>query len=381
MKLKNIILAVLVPFIMAIILVNSVSSKQGIKIPVAVVDEDKTEFSRFIIDGVSKNEALKVILTSRKTAEEMAAYNRIEAGFIISKGFEKRIKNEELTGLIKMIKNPRSISAEMIGESFASSTAKLICASIASNKVVEEYSKLLEVRPEGRDKLWNEAWKHTEEQWNQPEPIMKVDVIKINSRMHQKAGTDSEQARILIGVTAAFLMFFLLMGAWWISEEERNGTMNRIKVSIVSPAMIIAGNMLFLFLAGIIQTLLYLILFRFILDISIPITVTLFASLACYIFVISSIVFLLSAYFTPMQLGVFIPAFSLFTALAGGCFWDVTIFNKTIQYISLFTPQGWFMKIFDSPQFSMIINLFFLLIGSLLLWISNLSLKKKQNIL
>jgi len=378
---KNISLAILVPVIMAIILLNSVSSKQGIKIPIAVVDEDKTEFSKFLIDGVKANRALNVSVTNTKTAEEMVAYNRIEAAFIIPKGFEERVKKEEFADSIKLIKNPRSISAEMIAEGFASSAAKLICASSASDKVVAEYAKFLTLNMEQRNNLWNEAWKHTADQWNQTEPIMKVDIIKINSNMPQQLGINSKDSRIVLGVIAAFLMFFLLMGAWWMSEEERNGTIYRIRVSTVSPSVIIIGNMLFLCIIGIIQSLLYLTLFKYILDISVPITISLIASFTGYIFLISSIVFLLSAYFTPLQLGIFVPAFSLFSALVGGCFWDITIFDKTIERISLFTPQGLFLKIFDSPELLTAINTFFILIGSLLLWFSYFRLKTKERIL
>jgi len=366
---------------MAIILMNSVLSQDGSRIPIAVVDEDNTKFSKFIVDRIKENMALKVNIINQKTAEEMVSSNRLEAAFIISRGLEKKIKQGEYSDLIKMIKNPRSISTEMIAEGIASSAVKLFCASMASNKVVAEYSKLSEITSEEKNKLWNEAWKQTEQQWNQPEPIMKIDVFRVNANTAKNIGSNINGSRIILGVISAFLMFFLLMGAWWLSEEERNGTIFRIKVSTVSPLAIIAGNMLFLYIVGIIQSLLYLMFFRFILNIEVPVTFDLFVSLTAYIFLISAIVFILSAYFTPIQLGIIVPILSLFTALAGGCFWDITIFDSVIQKITLFTPQGLFLKIFDSPEQSITINLFFLLAGTILLLISYIRLKTKERIL
>ena len=374
-------LAILVPAIMATILMNSVFSQEGSRIPIAVVDEDNTAFSKFVVDRIKENMALKVNIINQKTAEEMVSSNRLEVAFIISRGFEKKIKQGEYSDLIKMIKNPKSISAEMIGEGIASSAVKLFCASMASNKVVAEYSKLSKITFEEKNKLWNETWKQIEQQWNQPEPIMKIDISRVNANTTKNIGSNIDGSRIILGVISAFLMFFLLMGAWWLSEEERNGTIFRIKVSTISPLAIIAGNMLFLYVVGIIQSLLYLLFFRLILNISIPVTFDLFVSLTSYIFLISAIVFILSAYFTPIQLGIIIPIISLFTALAGGCFWDITMFDSVIQKISLLTPQGLLLKIFDSPEQAIAINLFFLLAGTILLWISYIRLKTKERIL
>lgn len=372
---------IIIPVITAFILVNSVYSQDGIKIPVAVVDEDNTNFSKFLADGITANKALKVSITNKKSAEQLVSANTLEAAFVIPKGFEEKLKHEEFNGLITMIKNPRSISAEMIGEGIASSAIKLLCASIASNKVVSEYSKLTGLSDKEKEALWLEAWKHTEEQWNQPEPLMKVDISKINASNARNRAVDSKDSRIILGVISAFLVFFLLQGSWWLSEEERNGTIYRIKLSKVSSWDLIAGNVLFLLLAGISTAAIYLLIFNGIFGIRIDLTFNLFIALVSYIFFISSIVFIFSSFLSPVQLGIFIPVFSLFTALAGGCFWDISLLDKSIGLISLFTPQGWFLKMLDSPDASFIINLLFIFVGIAMIIVSYFRISTYKRVL
>lgn len=381
MRLKTIILSIIVPVITAVILVNSVYSKEGLRIPVAVVDEDGTSFSKFLVSGIAKNSALNVKLTNKESAEKMVSSNSLEAAFIIPKGFENRIKNEEFTGLITIIKNPRSISAEMIGESIASSAVKLFCASIASNKVVLEYSQLSQLSEQEKEKIWLEAWEHTKSQWEQPEPLMKIDITKINPISQKNKHQTPKESRIIFGIIAAFLVFFLFQEAWWLSDEERNGTIQRIKLSKVSPLSLIAGNILFMIILGIINALIYLLIFNKVFGININLSLDLLISLVCYIFFISSMVFIFSLFFSENQLGFFIPAFSLFTAIAGGCFWDTSMLDEKIKLISLYTPQGWFLRILEMPSISMTINLFFISIGIVLIAFSYFRISFKNHVL
>lgn len=381
MRFKTIILAILIPVITAVILVNSVYSREGMRIPIAVVDEDHTGFSKFLIDGITKNNALEVKLTDRESAEKMVSSNSLETAFIILQGFEKRIKNEEFKGLITMVKNPGSISAELIGESIASSAVKLFCASAASNKVVFEYSMISKLSEEEKEKIWFEAWEHTKDQWNQPEPLMKVDIVKINTINKKDKLQMPRGSRIVIGIISAFLVFFLLQGAWWLSDDERNGTICRIKISRASSFDLIAGNILFLFFIGLMSAVIYMLIFNTVFGININFTVYLLISISCYIFFISSMVFIFSSLFSAVQLGFFIPAFSLFTAFAGGCFWDTSMLDNSIKLISLFTPQGWFLRIIDEPGTFMTINMLFVIAGIVFIIFSYLRITNRQHTL
>lgn len=337
------------PILVTLILFNSVYSPNGFRpIPVAIVDQDKSDFSRVIIERLKKEKSIKLLETTKDDAEKKVASNMLEAAFVIMPGFKEKIKTENASEVIKVIKNPASISSEMIGETIAGTTMRLLCSAAASNIVVKEYQSLSYDLGKSSQEVWDKAWKHTDNQWNQPEPLMKVELIDINGNTEDGSAHFVQNYRILWGVMAAFLMFFLSVGAWWMADEKRNGTLARMLCSTVSPMTIVMGNMIFLFLVGIFQAVVMMAVIKFIFGIDqiplLPVSVV----IASYILFLASFVITVSLYMSPIQLNFFIPVFSLFTAIIGGSFWNIDILSDKITNLSLITPQGWAIKALNS---------------------------------
>lgn len=334
------------PFILGLILMNSVYLPDRFTlIPVGVVDQDKSDYSKLVVERLKQNKALKIVETTGQNAEKLVAGNILEVAFVIPTGFKQRIINEEASGLIKVYKNPGSIAAEMVGETVASCTVRLLCGAAASNIVVQEYSRMGYLTHRGSKEVWNEAWAYTDKQWSQPEPLMRVDVIDVNGNT-QKIDQQKQDYRVLWGVLVALLMFFLLIGAWWMADERQNGTAVRLLCSEVPALSLIFGNIISLCIIGVIQTGATMLFFVFVPGgKSLPLFAA-FLALLPYILFISSLALLVSVYLKPIQLNFFIPVFSLFTAVIGGCFWNSMITDR-ISGLSLLTPQGWVLKALD----------------------------------
>lgn len=339
------------PILIYIILLNSIYPHNGIKqIPIGIVDEDETDFSKMVIEHLKKNKGIKVIETDIKDAEKQVSVNMMEAAFIITPGFKENILKENPKGIIKVIKNPASISAEMIGENVASATIYLLCGAAASNFIVEEYKKLgySFIKP---DEVWREAWKSIENQWNSPEPLMKVEILDIGNNPKFFNPVFNENLRILWGVLTAFIMFFLLYGSWWLIDEKRSGTILRLFTAPISPLAVIMGNIIFLFLLGILQVVLVIVIFGFLLGVERLPVLEILLVFSIYILLVNSIAMLASTIFSSIQLNFFIPVFSIITAVISGCFWNIDILYKEMSKISLFTPQGWVLKILNEISF------------------------------
>ena len=333
-----------VPIVVALILLNSIYSPNGFRpIPIGIIDQDKSDYSRFIVEVLKKDNSIKLLETTEEDAKTKVSTNMLEAAFVITSGFKEKVIKQESKGLIRTIKSPSSISAEMIGETIAGITARFLCNAVASNIVVKEYETIGLSSWKNSRELWNDAWNFSEATWNRPVPLMNVDVIEVEGAL-PSASSKGQDLRVLWGVIIAFLMFFLLIGTWWLADERRNGTITRLLCSSVSPLTLIVSNVIFLYLVGIFQVGILVAIFKLFLGMQEIPLLGVFLLLSAYILLISSIAVLVSVYLAPIQLNFFIPVFSIFTAIIGGCFWNMELLSKDITRFSLLTPQGWALE-------------------------------------
>lgn len=68
---KLIIFAILLPLIFCIIVYNAINISDGFRpIPIGIADEDKTDFSSFIIDTLKQNKSVKLEFLDRKALKK-----------------------------------------------------------------------------------------------------------------------------------------------------------------------------------------------------------------------------------------------------------------------------------------------------------------------
>jgi ABC-type polysaccharide/polyol phosphate export permease len=104
------------------------------KIPVTVIDEDHTIVSIQVMDNLTSNMALKIVPADYKKAVKLLDNNRIEAIFILTKGFEDKIKQSDYTEAIQLVHLDKSA----IGPALSDIIASEVMMSVAVYKAANE---------------------------------------------------------------------------------------------------------------------------------------------------------------------------------------------------------------------------------------------------
>jgi hypothetical protein len=104
------------------------------KIPVTVIDEDHTIVSTQVMDNLTSNMALKIVSADYKEAVKLLDNNRIEAIFILTKGFEDKIKHSDYTEAIQLVHLDKSA----IGPALSDIIASEVMMSVAVYKAANE---------------------------------------------------------------------------------------------------------------------------------------------------------------------------------------------------------------------------------------------------
>jgi ABC-2 type transport system permease protein len=312
-------------------------------IPIAFVDEDKSEYSSVLLERMSQKDGLKVEMTGRETAVSMLEGSKVEQVFIIKKGFEEKIKNEENKELIDVVNSPSSYSADFTSEVAAGEVMRLIAGNMAVDWVTKQYKKL--------DKPVNgnfekDIEKYYQSLW-QPEPLMTIDYKEFQGntltdveRTVMPAATASST-----GIITAFIMFYILFSSGWLVEERTNGTLKRLTAGPNALYLSYAGSVLALFISGTIQILVFSLTDKLVFDVDLfPGGLSYIVFLAYLLSVISISLFLSSVLKTQAQLQAGAPVLALLTGFAGGCFWNFVEMPERIRQLSMITPQGWALE-------------------------------------
>jgi hypothetical protein len=185
-------------------------------IPVVVVDEDRTAYSGAVVDRLHQLEQLQVTLADREAALRTLRTREAEAVFVLEEGFQARVVDGSTEQIVKLYQSPVSVTSGLLSESVAGEVMRLVSNVKAADETLlymdefglrdrvghEEAAEggrstasedaaaegpagsedtvspdaaaaALEPAPypAQRSELWEEAWRHTDAQW-EPEPLM-----------------------------------------------------------------------------------------------------------------------------------------------------------------------------------------------------------------
>lgn len=333
---------IILPVILTLITGYALKYEKQNVIPVAIADEDRSDYSKVIIERVMKKDGLNVMLVSPEEADNLVKNLKVEAAFVFKKGFRDAIVRGETSGLVDQVVSPASLSGGLIGEIIAGEIVRLTENTAAADWVVREYKGLDKLDETGRQKLWQEAWNFTDSQW-EPKPLMQMEYRerqgKTGKIMHE-AGLKSAQAASA-GMLIAFLMFFIMFNSSWLVEEKHNGTVKRLAAGPDALFVSFTGSIAALFTVGALQVVVFLVICNKLFKIDLFNGWTYLLVFAVYLLLVISVsVFASSVLHTPAQLQAGAPVFSVLTGFAGGCFWNFVDVPGALKTISLFTPQG-----------------------------------------
>lgn len=312
-------------------------------IPVAAVDEDRSEYSRLLLDRLSSKDGIEMYITDREKGMELLEDNGVEQVFVIREGFGGAVQKGESEGLIDLTGSPYSYSADYVQEIVAAEVIRLVMANSAANNVAAQYGGL------GADKgsgIRDEAARYADSLW-EPEPLMTVEYKELNAdsvtaEAHSAVpGSGASSA----GLITAFIMFYMLFGSGWLVEERVNGMVKRLGAGRGAVAASFRGSILSMASAGLLQIFLFYIIQKVFFGIALFTGAMDFLVLLSYLFAVIAISLFLSTILkTPAQLQAGAPILALLTGFAGGCFWNFIDMPQSIDRISLLTPQGWALR-------------------------------------
>ena len=320
-------------------------------IPIALVDQDKTPYSELVIERIKERPTLKIMLMGEDDAVRQVKSKKNEAAYVIEKGFMEQIQQGKPSQIIRIIKSPASLSAEMVGEYLAGEVMRLNTNETAAEIVVREYEKMGLADSHAVENLKKEALEYTDAQWR-PEPLMPMEYREYLGEKPREKESQINSILFPYGLLASLILFNAFLAVGWIIEERFNGIIPRVKSTTTGLRFYFAGNYLFIFIIGLLTLLFSMLLLRLGLGIRLNISLMTMILLISYLICISGMTMLFGVFLkTPFQLQVTAPLFTLTTGLLGGSFGNLSEVSGSFRMLSFITPQGWLLHGLGSAIF------------------------------
>lgn len=242
---------------------------EDVAVPIALVDEDNTNFSKLVIDRLIDEQSQRIDLKvmKRDGAERLFLKNDLDSVFVIKEGFQKKLLNGDEEELIDVWITESSIANGIFQEVLAGEIMRLSSSLMAADWVVQVFQQLKLIEAKNTALLWDEAYEFTKEQW-EPNPLMNVNRImyegdRVENRVVKK---ESSLFSPYIGLWSFFTMISMIGALDWIIREK-SIFFPRLKATKKSFAVYVMIRIGATFLLYIIQSILiYFILTFFIKD-------------------------------------------------------------------------------------------------------------------
>lgn len=194
--------------------------QQDLAIPVGVVDQDKTEYSKRILSSLKEHNRLKIYELSRNEAEESIYKGELDSVFVIKKQFQKKLLSEKYQNTIELWKTKASLTKGIVQEIVAAEVTRASTAVKASNQVVS----ILENKTIQKTKhaIWEESFHHTQQQW-EPEPLMTIKFVPHHQDKNTVIDVSTKNTSLYVpylGIWSFFTMVLCFLSVDWILKER-----------------------------------------------------------------------------------------------------------------------------------------------------------------
>lgn len=332
-------------------------------IPIMVVDQDQSSFSKAIVERVANNSAVDLELSDEQTAVEKVSRQEAEVAFILRDGLEQRLIDGDIAGVVEVILAPTSLSAGLVGEAVASEVIRFS----ANSRAAEQVNTLLDrhdLSLGDREQVWQDAWEYTDAQW-EPEPLMTLDYrelglgegtgeqpndqagIQTGNQSENQAGvhTESEEIIRFFGILTILMMFLMIFSSGWLVTEKQQGVLQRVKSTPVSLTGYIVGNGLATYAMVFVLVSVVLGLSMMFMLTSLAITLEVVVLLALYLLVCLVLGLFLGTLLQSngqyQMVAIFVV---LATGLFGGSLLPLADITQRLHWLQFWTPQGWVLS-------------------------------------
>jgi ABC-type multidrug transport system permease subunit len=317
--------------------------QQNPNIPVAVVDNDQSDYSRLIVERLTHKRGIRVLQVDEPKAVELVENYQVEVAFVIKQGLKEAILNEHIDEGIILYKSPNSLSYGIIQEMLASEVIRIAANSSAANWVVQVYGQYGLKQQNKTSELWDKAWGYADSLW-EPEPLLKLEYQELKGRVAAK--TASQHIPVItstsISMLIMFVMLLMLFNCSWLIEERNNSTLKRLMLVPGLLGRVYIANIVALFLVATTQVIIFELLIQLVYKLNILSSYLQVLVLAAYILAVTGLgMFFSSIFNTQAQLQSGAPMLALFTSILGGCFWSFMQPPGLASSLAFITPQGW----------------------------------------
>ncbi|AZB41010.1 ABC transporter permease [Bacillus sp. FJAT-42376] len=203
--------------------------EEDLAIPVAIVDQDHTDFSKTLIQRLKKQERLKLVQTTGGKAQNMLLREETDTVFVIKEGFKESIEAGDREGIIELRTSPLSIASGVVREVAASEVIRFTSNAKAANRVEKIAEKYQENFPQ-QDGIREEAYRYADRQW-EPEPLMTINYVTQEDGRdvrEKSSGPGLFESPVKIWMVLALILCML---SWdWI-PKERDSLFKRIQTT------------------------------------------------------------------------------------------------------------------------------------------------------
>lgn len=212
------------------------------KLPIAFVDEDKSELSQALANSLAMIDALHVIDKRYDEAEQLLFHQDVDLVVYVEAGFEERILTAETNALVTLIHSPMSLSIGVMKEVVAANVMRFASNSLAADYVLDlakEYSPAPVINEEI---LFSEAWEKTNAQW-EPSPPLELVVLgdEVMSIPIQTGERQQGESGLFLLVTMIFIVGAYL--AMLSLDYKENALMKRLCLHRATKLQLFFGHL------------------------------------------------------------------------------------------------------------------------------------------
>ncbi|WP_338779013.1 ABC transporter permease [Metabacillus sp. FJAT-52054] len=194
--------------------------EEDLSVPVAIVDQDRTDFSKTFINRLEKQERIKLSQTTEADAKDLLLREETDTVFIIKEGFKQSIRDGEREGIIEMRTSPLSVASGVVREIAASEVIRFTSSAKAANRV-EKIARKYEGNFSAIEGIWQEAYQYADQQW-EPKPLMTIRYVPAekekSAEMESDSGSGLLESPARIWTIAALLLCMFTCD--WIPKEK-----------------------------------------------------------------------------------------------------------------------------------------------------------------
>jgi ABC-2 type transport system permease protein len=314
-----------------------------------VVDNDQDSISAQLIERIDSDPILEVAVVDSETAAEELEDGSAAAVLVIPAGMSAQLLSGEETLLDFQLDLEQPTAAQVVEQAVLAALYEVssnLDIADTSMRVAERVDLFEQPGAPSEAAFYQDALDSASAAHSAGAPISVT-----TTQLTRRAGAEEPQIPIGFqqtspGVGVMFTMFFIVGGSASILLEREQGTLRRLLTTPVTKSAILGGKLLGVYLTGIIQFSIMVLVGQFLLGVDWgqdPFALALMV--ASFVFAITSLGMLISALVrTYAQVDALSTLIILPLSALGGAMWPIEIVPAFMQKIALFLPTGWAMR-------------------------------------